>query len=148
MVIGITALLILAVGVTAAVDLRRLHTPRGAALAWTEAATFGDCRAFLALSDPDDPTAERRTDDEICRSLRRSDRAGAQRRQSHLPHAGRSSSTAAPQSSSSTCAGPTGATGPRRRSTWHRGDDWLVLREPAPAATYLLLTYSAPAPRR
>jgi hypothetical protein len=71
-VIAILLLLTLAVGVTAAVDLRRLHTPRGAALAWTEAATFGNCHAFLALSRPDDPTSERRTDDEICRSLRAS----------------------------------------------------------------------------
>jgi hypothetical protein len=61
---------VLAVAVTAAVDLRRLQTPRGAALAWTEAATFGSCRAFLALSRPDDPLADRRTDEEICRSLR------------------------------------------------------------------------------
>jgi hypothetical protein len=71
-VIAILLLLTLAVGVTAAVDLRRLHTPRGAALAWTEAATFGNCHAFLALSRPDVPTAERRTDAEICRSLRAS----------------------------------------------------------------------------
>jgi hypothetical protein len=69
-VIGITALLVLAVGVTAAVDLRRLQTPRGAALAWVEAATFGDCRAFLSLSRPNDPAAEGRTDDEMCASLR------------------------------------------------------------------------------
>jgi hypothetical protein len=71
-VIGITALLVIAVGVTAAVDLRRLQTPRGAALAWSEAATFGDCRGFLALSVVDEPTAETRTDDQICRALRRS----------------------------------------------------------------------------
>jgi hypothetical protein len=71
-VIGILALLVLSVGITAAVDLRRLQTPRGAALAWTEAATFGDCRAFLALSVVDQPTAERRTDDETCRALRSS----------------------------------------------------------------------------
>jgi hypothetical protein len=71
-VIAILLLLTLAVGVTAAVDLRRLHTPSGAALAWTEAATFGNCHAFLALSRPEDPTAERRTDAEICRSLRAS----------------------------------------------------------------------------
>jgi hypothetical protein len=70
-VIGLTGLLVVAVAITAAVDLRRLQTPRGAALAWTEAATFGDCRGFLALSVVADPTQERRTDDEICRSLRR-----------------------------------------------------------------------------
>jgi hypothetical protein len=71
-VIGITALLVLAVAVTAAVDLRRLQTPRGAALAWAEAATFGDCRGFLALSVVDEPNNEGRTDDDICRALRRS----------------------------------------------------------------------------
>ena len=69
-VIGIVGLLVLAVGVTAAVDLRRLQTPRGAALAWVEAATFGDCRGFLALSVPRDPTAEARTDADICHALR------------------------------------------------------------------------------
>jgi hypothetical protein len=73
-VIGILGLLVLAVGVTAAVDLRRLQTPRGAALAWVEAATFGDCRAFLHLSRPEsrpeDPIAEQRTDDQLCTSLR------------------------------------------------------------------------------
>lgn len=67
-VIGIIGLLVLAVGVTAAVDLRRLQTPRGAALAWTEAATFGDCRAFLSLSTAD--VGDRRTDDDVCRTLR------------------------------------------------------------------------------
>jgi hypothetical protein len=68
--IGILAGLVLAVGVTAAVDLRRLQTPRGAALAWSEAATFGDCRGFLSLSQVEDPLVERRTDEEICRALR------------------------------------------------------------------------------
>lgn len=66
--IAITGLLVLAVGLTAAVDLRRLQSPRGAATAWTEAAVFGDCRAFLELSAPND--ADRRTDDEICQALR------------------------------------------------------------------------------
>lgn len=71
-VIAITALLVLAVAITAAVDLRRLQTPRGAALAWAEAATFGDCSRFLTLSIVDEPTSERRTDDEVCQALRRS----------------------------------------------------------------------------
>ena len=68
-VIGILALLILAVGLTSAVDLRRLQTPRGAALAWVESAVFGDCRAFLALSRP--VAAEPRSSDELCSALRR-----------------------------------------------------------------------------
>lgn len=51
--IGLLAVLIalsLAVGAVAAVDLRRLQTPRGTALAWTSAAVFGDCTAYGRLS--------------------------------------------------------------------------------------------------
>ena len=66
-VVGITGLLVLAVGVTAAVDLHRLQTPRGASLAWTEAAVFGNCRAYLALSQP--VGREARSDDTVCRAL-------------------------------------------------------------------------------
>lgn len=62
--------LVLLVAVTAAIDLHRLQTPRGAALAWTEAASLGECRGYLALSRPVDPLSERRTDAEICRALR------------------------------------------------------------------------------
>jgi hypothetical protein len=39
----------LVVGVTAAVDLRRLRTPEGTAVAWTGAAVFGDCTAYREL---------------------------------------------------------------------------------------------------
>lgn len=65
--------LTLAVGVIAAVDLRRLQTPRGTALAWTGAAVFGDCTAYdrLSVRDPDALRPERRTDSEVCRDLRR-----------------------------------------------------------------------------
>jgi hypothetical protein len=67
-VIAILGLLVLAVGLTAAVDLRRLQTPRGAALAWTEAAVFGNCHAYLSLSRAgSDP----RTDEQVCAQLRR-----------------------------------------------------------------------------
>lgn len=64
----------LAVGVVAAVDLRRLQSPRGAALGWTGAAVFGDCVAYLRLSVPD-PSAvvpDSRSDAELCRDLRAS----------------------------------------------------------------------------
>ena len=67
-VVGIVGLLVLAVALTAAVDLRRLRTPRGAALAWTAAATVGDCRAFLRLSRPTGP--DRRSDAQVCHDLR------------------------------------------------------------------------------
>jgi hypothetical protein len=128
-VIGITALLILAVGITAAVDLRRLHTPRGAALAWTEAATFGDCRAFLSLSRPDDPTAERRTDDEICQALRSSTakaRSEASRvflTATSIEHQGRDAFVTMEVRT------PEGRRTPRLHLIRH-GDGWVVLRQP------------------
>lgn len=58
----------LAVGTVAAVDLRRLQTPRGTALAWTGATVFGDCTAYERLSIPEQP--DDRSDAEICRDLR------------------------------------------------------------------------------
>jgi hypothetical protein len=51
--LAVLATLVLLVGLTAAVDLRRLATPRGAALGWTAAALSGDCRDYLRLSLPD-----------------------------------------------------------------------------------------------
>jgi hypothetical protein len=57
----------LSVGVVAAIDLRRLQTPTGTALAWTGAAVFGDCTAYRELSAEtgDEPDADAR-----CRTLR------------------------------------------------------------------------------
>lgn len=60
--------LVLAVGSTAALDLRRLDTPRGASLAWVQAAVFGDCTPYAELSLPD--PADRRSDAQRCRDLR------------------------------------------------------------------------------
>lgn len=61
-------------GVVAAVDLRRLQTAEGTAMAWTGAAVFGECTTFRRLSVlPDD-----RDDDADCRELlRRSEAARA-----------------------------------------------------------------------
>ena len=61
-------LLSLAVGVVAAVDLRRLQTPRGTALAWTGAAVFGDCEAYRRLSINE--AADSRSDERVCEDLR------------------------------------------------------------------------------
>lgn len=61
-------MLSLAVGTVAAIDLRRLQTPTGTALAWTGAAVFGDCTAYDRLSIPAE--SERRSDAAICRALR------------------------------------------------------------------------------
>jgi hypothetical protein len=62
----------LLVGIVAAVDLRRLQSPRGTALAWTGAAVFGDCTAYLRLSvaDPVATVQDRRSEVELCRDLR------------------------------------------------------------------------------
>lgn len=70
--VAVLVVLCLAVGVVAAVDLRRLMTPRGTALAWTGAAVFGDCTAYQALSIPDTGVREERTDGELCSDLFRS----------------------------------------------------------------------------
>jgi hypothetical protein len=70
--IGVSLALCLAVGVVAAVDLRRLQTPLGTALGFTGAAVFGDCEAYQRLSVPD-PAAgapEPRSDAQLCTELR------------------------------------------------------------------------------
>jgi hypothetical protein len=127
-VIGILALLVLAVGVTAAVDLRRLQTPRGAALAWTEAAVFGNCRTYVALSRA--VAADARSTSDQCRQLRRStadartDSAAYSFIPSSVDRHGRRATVAID------LRGPHGT----RRAELHlirRADDWLVLREPA-----------------
>lgn len=129
-VLAILALLTLAVGVTAAVDLRRLQTPRGAALAWTEAATFGNCRAFLALSRPADPTGERRTDDEICRALRASS-AQARSDVTRIRITPRSVDQRGPRAVAVIeVRGPDGSRR-LRLDLVRRGDDWLVVRSDA-----------------
>jgi hypothetical protein len=69
--IAVLVVLALAVGVVAAVDLRRLQTPRGTALAWTGAAVFGDCTAYDRLSVAEPGRPERRSDAEVCAALRR-----------------------------------------------------------------------------
>ena len=69
--IGLIAVLVglsLAVGIVAAIDLRRLQTPRGTALAWTGAAVFGDCEAYRRLSINE--VADSRTQAEVCADLR------------------------------------------------------------------------------
>jgi hypothetical protein len=67
--IAVLLVLCLGVGVVAAIDLRRLHTPRGTAMAWTSAAVFGDCTAYERLSLPAEDDS--RDGDQRCRELRR-----------------------------------------------------------------------------
>ena len=69
--IGVSLALCLAVGIVAAVDLRRLQTPLGTALGWTGAAVFGDCEAYQRLSVPDPAAApDPRSDAQRCAELR------------------------------------------------------------------------------
>jgi len=68
--LGVLNALVLAVGTTAALDLRRLQTPGGTALAWVEAAVFGDCSVYRELSVPDRGTVERRTGMAVCKDLK------------------------------------------------------------------------------
>ena len=56
--------IVLLVGATAAVDLRRLATPAGTAQSWTGAAVFGDCTTFRRL------TVDAPAGDAACRDLR------------------------------------------------------------------------------
>ena len=68
--LAITNALVLAVGTTAMVDLRRLETPGGTALRWVQAALFGDCGDYLkySVAGPDRP--EPRHEDQVCADLR------------------------------------------------------------------------------
>ena len=71
--VALLALLVLGVGLVSSADLRRLQTPRGTALAWTEAAVFGDCRGYdkLSLRPPGEGVApDLRTGDQRCNDLR------------------------------------------------------------------------------
>ncbi len=70
--IALFNVLILATAVTVTIDLRRLHTPEGTALAWVQAAVFGDCEKYRRYSVADPLTAgpDSRTTHERCRDLR------------------------------------------------------------------------------
>ena len=64
--------LVLAVGLVASVDLRRLRTPGGTALHWVEAAVFGNCDDYLEYSLPDEDAPDPRSGGDLCRDLRAS----------------------------------------------------------------------------
>ena len=127
-VIGIIAGLILAVGITASTDIRRLQSPRGASLAWTEAAVFGECRAYVALSRPVDPTTEIRSDKALCRDLRRATDA-ARARSTEIRVA-----VGAVERTGDRARVAVGVTRPEGvsqvlLSLVREGDDWRVLRD-------------------
>jgi hypothetical protein len=70
--IALVNALIIATALTVMVDLRRLHTPGGTALAWVQAAVFGDCEKYrrYSVSDPLSALPDSRTTNERCRDLR------------------------------------------------------------------------------
>ena len=74
LLMGLVNALVLGIGVTAMVDLRRLQTPEGTALRWTQAAVFGDCDDYLSYSVGDRTRSDERSPDELCRDLRASTR--------------------------------------------------------------------------
>ena len=127
-VIGITAGLIIAVGLTASTDLRRLQSPRGASLAWTEAAVFGECRAYVALSRPVDATTESRSEKALCRDLRRATEDARARSTQIRVSTGAVERSGDRARVAVTVARPEG-TAQVRLSLVRDGDDWLVLRD-------------------
>ncbi|MFN2540307.1 MAG: hypothetical protein ABR549_19435 [Mycobacteriales bacterium] len=66
MLIALLGALVLGIGLVSSIDLRRLRTPQGVALRWTQAATFGDCDDYLRFSTG--PEDRARVD--LCRDLR------------------------------------------------------------------------------
>ncbi len=62
--------LVLGIGLTASVDLRRLNTPGGTALRWVQAAVFGNCEDYLTYSVPDASVPNARSRMQLCRDLR------------------------------------------------------------------------------
>lgn len=71
LLIGLLDVLILAIAITVVIDLRRLATPQGTALAWTQAAVFGQCAEYSMLSVADPGRPEGRTDAQLCVDLQR-----------------------------------------------------------------------------
>jgi hypothetical protein len=75
--IALVNLLVVGVAVTAVIDLRRLHTPGGTALKWTQAALFGVCDDYLDYSVPDASVGDSRPRRQVCQDLRASTKAAA-----------------------------------------------------------------------
>ena len=70
--IALVNVLVVGVATTAVIDLRRLHTPGGTALKWTQAAVFGVCDDYLSYSVPDPSVSDSRSRRQLCQDLRSS----------------------------------------------------------------------------
>jgi hypothetical protein len=76
--IALVNVLVVGVAVTAVIDLRRLHTPGGTALKWTQAAVFGVCDDYLSYSVADPSVRDSRSRAQLCQDLRSSTEATRQ----------------------------------------------------------------------
>ncbi len=116
----------LLVGITAAVDLRRLQTPVGTAQAWVEATVFGDCVAYRKHSVAVAGRQEVRSDQEVCRALRAKVAEGdpelVRVRTVLVRRSGRTALVSA-----EVTRGP--VTTPVQLTLQRRGDGWAVVRD-------------------
>lgn len=120
--------LVLAVGLVALIDLRRLQTPGGTALRWVQAAVFGDCADYLEFSVPATDVSDRRSPDELCQDLRQ---ATAQARNDQL-QIGLHLGVVTQQERSATALVTLTRSGAPTEMTVHlvkRGGRWKVLRD-------------------
>jgi hypothetical protein len=76
--IALVNVLVTGVATTAVIDLRRLHTPGGTALKWTQAAVFGVCDDYLSYSVADPSVNDSRSTAQLCQDLRSSTEATRQ----------------------------------------------------------------------
>lgn len=70
LLIGLVGALVVGIGIVSSIDLRRLQTPQGVALRWTQAAVFGDCEDYLHFSVGPAGGTEDRSRAKLCRDLR------------------------------------------------------------------------------
>lgn len=126
--------LVLAVGLVAAVDLRRLRTPGGTALRWVQAAVFGDCDDYLEFSVPATDVIDRRAPSDLCKDLRQ---ATAQARADQLQiglHLGKVTSSKTDATAAVTLTRDGNPT-PLSVHLVRRNGAWRVLRDAATCAS-------------
>lgn len=124
--------LTLAVAIVVAVDLRRLQTPRGTALAWVGAAIFGGCQNYdeLSVAAPG-ATPDPRSDRARCLALTRQTEANRRQAARITIDAGRVVQQGRRATVEMTVVRPDAGrfllSVPLRRA----GDGWVVVRTPA-----------------
>jgi hypothetical protein len=128
--IVVVNLLVLGIGLVAAVDLRRLRTPGGTALRWVQAAVFGVCDDYLDYSVPAGSVHDTRSHAELCHDLR----AATQQARSDQLKIGLHLGAVVQHANSATVAvvlTRDGAPTPLTLHLVHRHGHWRVLRDEA-----------------